>query len=324
MMKTSWMVLGLVAAVATAACGDDTGGTGGAGTGASSSGAGGDAASTGGGSGDTSSTGAGEGGSGPGAGGGDEGGGTGSGGQGGGGTGGEAPVTGPRGAVTITTYNYLPDTPATLVEGAFLLEPECEVVATSGACRLDRCLVSPEYLDAGALALAGGDLPPSVAFDYYEDLDGHLVDGGDVVAVTGPGSDDVPAFELGATFPVEATMTSPSFEDGTIVLSDDFPVAWSGGGDGSMVVTVDGSFEPEAETFERITCSVPASAGALTIPGAILAQIQTSGDAVFVSARVMATDRVTVDDWTFDLAVGRFGAADASFTGDATALYEIQ
>lgn len=313
-MKTSWMILGLVAVVATAACGDDgggTGGSGGTGSGGSGSGTGGDdASSAGGGTGETTSTGQGQGG-----------GGTGGGGTGGGGTGGEAP-TGPTGEIAIGLYNYLPDSPATLIEATFADPARCERIASEGSCVLDRC-ASGATLDAGSLALAGGDLPASldlVQGSYLEDLDGYLVDAGDTVAVTGPGTAEVPAFELGATVPAAAAATAPDLTAATIASSADLAVAWTGG-DGDAQVSLDGA-EDEEGRVERLRCTAPASGGQLTVPAGLLGQM-TPGD-VFFSLRTVGLDEVTVEDWTFSLVAGRYATSADGINGDAFAFFALE
>lgn len=303
----AWTVVALVAAATTAACGDDASGAGG-------NGAGGDAG--GGGAGGTTSTGAGDAAS-SGA------GGDGGGGGAGGGTGGGAPVTGPHGVVAITTYSLGPGSLGTFLQATFTPEPACEPLETAGACTLERCAPASVYLDAGTLGLEGGELPEALGFDYFADRVGHLLEGRDPVGVMGPGSDDVPAFELDATFPAAASITAPSFADGAVDPADDFAIAWTGGGDAAMVVTVDGTDAVGGGTFERVTCTAPASEGALTIPGSVLLPIAETSEALFVAARVVAADRVASGDWTFDLAVSRFAAAEGSFSGDASAYYEV-
>lgn len=308
-MKTSWMVLGLALVVATAACGDDTSGTGGSGSGGSGSG-GDDAGSTGGGTGDTTSTGPGQGG-----------GGTGGGGTGGGGTGGEAPI-GPIGEVSIGLYNFLPDSPATLLEATFADPSRCERLASEGSCELLRC-DGGATLDAGSLALSGGDLPASLDLvdgSYLEDIDGTLIDTGDVVAVVGPGTAAVPAFELGATVPAAAAATAPDLTAASIASGSDLAVAWTGG-DGDAQVTLDGA-EDEEGRVERLRCVAPASGGQLTVPAGLLGQM-TPGD-VFFSLRTVGRDEVAVDDWTFTLAAGRYATSADGINGDAFAFFALE
>lgn len=302
--------LALLAAIAIAACGDDTTGVGGSG----GSGAGGDATSTGGGTADATSTSTSAGGSDAGTGGG----------AGAGGEGGEGPVTGPHGVVSITTYSLGAGALGTFLQATFTPEPLCEPLETDGACTLARCAPPSTLLDAGPLALDGGTLPDVLGFDDFADRDGHLLEGGDVVSVAGPGSDDVPAFDLGAVHPDAAAITAPTFADGLLDPTEDFVMTWTGGGDAAMVVTVDGTDAVGGGLFERVTCAVPASDGALTIPGRVMVPIAEASDVLFVAARVMATDRVATGDWTVDLAVSRFAAADGSYSGDASAYYEIE
>lgn len=316
-MKTSWMILGLVAVVATAACGDDTSGTGGSGSGGDGSGGtgsgtgGDDASSAGGGTGETTSTGQGQGG-----------GGTGGGGTGGGGTGGNEPVDGPIGEISIGLYNYLPDLPATLIDATFDPAARCERIAAEGSCELLRC-GGGATLDAGSLALAGGELPASldlVAGSYHEDIDGYLVESGDTVAVTGPGTAEVPAFELGATMPAAAAATAPDFTAESIPAASDLAVAWTGG-EGEAQVTLDGA-EDDQGLAERLRCSAPASAGQLSVPAGLLGQM-TPGD-VFFSLRTVARDEVSLDEWTFALETGRYASAADGISGDAFAVYALE
>lgn len=311
--RAAWTVVALLAAVGTAACGDDASGAAGGG------GSGGDASSGEGGAGPTTSTGAGA--RDPGAGG--AGGGDSGGGGTGGGTGG-GPVTGPHGVVGITTYSLGPGALGTFLQATFTPEPTCEPLAVDGACTLERCSPPSELLDAGTLALDGGELPEALAFDYFADRDGHLLGEGDVVGVSGPGTGDVASFELGARYPAPATITAPSFADGFMDPADDFVITWTGGGDAAMVVTVDGTDAVGGGVFERVTCTTAAADGTLTIPGSVMVPIAETSEALFIAARVVAADRVASGEWTFDLAVSRFAAAEGSYSGDASAYYEVE
>jgi hypothetical protein len=320
-------LIGLVAL--TAACGDDTGSTG-TGSGGDAAGSGGSSSEGSGGAPGTTTSGAttttaatttassstGEG-AGPGA------GGSGGEGTGGGGTGGGQTADGPQGDVLISVLRPTSDSLGTNLVATFDAAPRCEVLDVSGACVLSRCEFPGEPLDAGTLAIDGGDLPAILEHPYEEYPDDALVSAGDVVTVSSEGGDDVPAFELSATFPEHLTVTDPAFDGGTLSSADDLEVAWTGDGDDVVAVLVTGGADLDDPDFDEITCEVAMTDGEVVVPSELLAQMETTGS-VFLSVQERATDAVEVDDWSIRLGLTRYADAENGIAGDAFQSYDLE
>ncbi len=326
-MKQLVSLFGLVALIA--ACGDDTSTSSGSGGSTSGSG-GGSSEATGGAPGtttsdaatttvatttSTASTSTGEGAGGPGSGGG---GGDGSGGD---GTGGFTPVDGPQGNILVSVYRF--GSLVTDVLGTFDARSQCTVIDVEGGCVLSRCPTDPTPpLDAGIIAIDGGQLPATLEPPDYEEYPaGEAVTAGDVVTASTDGGADVPAFDLSATFPTHVVATEPSFESGSISSAEDLTVAWEGTSTDRVVVTA--STAPEAEEKDEIACDAPMADGELTVPSSLLAQMETNGE-VALSLVERAIDRVDTGEWTLTLTLSRYADAENGFDGDAFQLYDFE
>lgn len=326
-MKHLCSLFGLVAVIA--ACGDDTGGTG-SGSGGSAAGSGGRSSEGSGGapgtttsdaatttsssSASTASSSTGEGpGPGPGAGGG-----------GGEGTGGGQTADGPQGDIRVGAYRVSEDSPVLDVYGTFDAEPRCTVLASEGGCVLSRCLFDPgRNLDAGTIGLVGGDIDDVLEFPDYELLnDGEPVVTGDVVNASSEGA-DTPAFELSAVFPERVSVVEPSFEAGTIVAGEGLMVVWTPGGAGQIAVLVTEGADFEDPDFDEVRCEVPMAYGEVLVPGGLLEQMETTGQ-VTLSVQELASDVVTLDDWTLTLHLTRYADAENGIAGDAFQFYDLQ
>ena len=149
--------------------------------------------------------------------------------------------------------------------------------------------VQDSYLDAGTVTISGPGIPggkqavgilstrapgPTGKYYYSAFPSGTIVTGG-TYTITGSGGADVAAFSVTQTVPPSFDVTNLSSLT-TINRSQPTTVNWTGGGSGSVVITVqtlkyNSTFTNANEAF--VACTVPASAGTFTIPSAALAYL---------------------------------------------------
>ncbi len=105
----------------------------------------------------------------------------------------------------------------------------------------------------------------------------------------------VPAFTASVTAPVSATLTTPACplsNCGMISKATGLPVAWTGGGTGSIAVQV-------LTAASQVSCVFPAASGSATVPSAALAGIPP-GSASLIFGSIAST---TVQAGPFPIAV---------------------
>jgi hypothetical protein len=197
---------------------------------------------------------------------------------------------------------------------------------TQGACQLYTCTTtSDDNVDPATLVQAGDVTIKGLGADlvlpymsaqsgYFTSSQGYLWTSSKAATVTVSGSAQVPAFSLGVTTPNPITVTSPVAQIGstgatyTISRSGDLAVTWTGGVNGTVNVTLSSSDAPAGSA--SISCMVDASAGAVTVPGAFMSQLGTTGGFV---AGVTSYTSDNVGDWLM-----LFEASSSSAQGVAT------
>jgi hypothetical protein len=150
-------------------------------------------------------------------------------------------------------------------------------------------------LNAGAITIAGAGVPSSVMLTYgvvagtnglsnYLEQDGDTAffAGGDMLTLSGLGGPDLPAFGPQTLIaPAPSTITAPQCGvNGIGTCPDvdrtmDLPVAWTGGGAGVMVVTLETVADARVVS---LTCKFPRGAGKGVVPTALLGLLDKAGD----------------------------------------------
>jgi len=287
----SRFTLPLVSLLALAACGDDGGSTGAGGAGGSI--AEGGASSTG-----TSAAG-------------------------GSGSGGEGPVDAKGyGSVVLYSHAYTAAGMPIVASGATAAFVAASDAATFGDCTTTKegdctlldCTFSgatpppPQYLDAGAIAIAGGSRAialqpqPGGAYTNESSTTSALFAGGETLTATIAGAGDVPAHEATLTAPSSVALTTPDLDEPiTIERNAPLALAWSGGGAGRVRVAVGVSFldGPTLVRSASVSCSFPASSGSGSVPASLLGAMPatTPTDYGSISVDVTSEARVVAGDY---------------------------
>jgi hypothetical protein len=178
-----------------------------------------------------------------------------------------------------------------------------------GDCTLLDCAFSgatpppPQYLDAGAIELAGGSravtLQPQPGGSYTSESSttSALFAGGETLTATIAGAGDIPAHEVTLTAPSSVALTTPDLDEPiTIDRNGPLALAWSGGGAGRVRVAVGVSFL-DGSTLVRtaaVSCSFPASAGSGTVPASLLGAMPATTPTDYGSISVDVTSETSV------------------------------
>lgn len=184
--------------------------------------------------------------------------------------------------------------------------------------------VQDSYLDAGIVTISGSGIPggkqavgmgstpapgPTGKYYYSAFPSGTIVTGGTYM-ITGSGGADVAAFSVTQTVPPNFDVTNLSSLT-TINRSQPTTVNWTGGGSGSVVITVqtlkyNATLTNANEAF--VACAVPASAGSFTLPSAALAYLPpvAPGGSDFASITVSVSQAVTASVTGVSVAVQQF------------------
>lgn len=103
-----------------------------------------------------------------------------------------------------------------------------------------------------------------------------LLDDGATVSATTTGSADIPALTLTATGLAPPRGRFPDDEI-TIVDGQDYTITWPPGGGGRILLTLNANNQGHGNPFTSIIrCDVPDADGELTVPGALIAQFDTT------------------------------------------------
>lgn len=205
------------------------------------------------------------------------------------------------------------------------------VVTTEGSCSLSVCDFSdqepaPEGPGSTSKAVSAGDVTITGLSEEVvlsSDDNGSYTaasgtsrywEGGETVVVSAPGSDDVPEFSIELTAPSDVSITDPEITLGVPVgvsRAEPFEVAWSEGDDGTISVSlIDGA--NDAELTRMITCTVPASAGGVTVDESLLEGFSDDGA---ISVSISAAAAATVEDWSLSVsASGTLASGTVAFT----------
>ena len=162
--------------------------------------------------------------------------------------------------------------------------------ATVGACEIATCTnLAGTQAEAGTVAITGGTqnvaLTPETDKTYTTlTTTTALFTGGETLKATALGG-DVPAFTATVTAPTLAKITSPAKPASFMLAVDrahDLAVTWTGGGGGKLQVFVSGG-------NKQVTCRFDASAGAGTVPAAVLGMLPT-GSGSFAMASIASAE----------------------------------
>ena len=158
------------------------------------------------------------------------------------------------------------------------------------------------YLNAGTLTISGPGIPaqtvgtvavtsPGGSY-YYSKFPTGTISNGGTYTITGAGGPDIAPFSVTQTMPPSFAVTNFSSLT-TINRTQPTTINWTGGGSGTVVITVqtlhfDSSFTNTFEAF--VACTVPTSANTFTIPAAALAYLSpvTPGGSDFAQLTVGA------------------------------------
>lgn len=164
------------------------------------------------------------------------------------------------------------------------------------------------YLDAGSMTISGPGIssqtvaaipnsPPGPTGTYYSSQfpAGTIVNGGNYT-LTGSGGGGIAAFSVTQTVPPAFTVSNFS-SLATIDRSQPTTVNWTGGGSGSVVITIDAlHFDSTLTTAYQtfVACTVPTIAGTFTIPAAALSYLPavTPGGYDVASLNIEATQAI--------------------------------
>jgi hypothetical protein len=226
-----------------------------------------------------------------------------------------APNTG-----TITVTSAASSTQNSFTAGASFV---MGVIATSsacttsyiGGCQASACTVqsadagSPpvtsSLVSGGTVTISGGATPVSMTptSGFYSDSSSSqaLFTGGEALTFANSGA-VAPASSTTLVAPAPSTITTPVAASAyTITRSDGFALAWTGGGPGDVVITIQSSIsstQPGTQ-FGSVRCLFPVGDGHATVPAAALA-VLPAGNASFQLA-IAHTMSTTVNDWLMNV-----------------------
>jgi hypothetical protein len=160
------------------------------------------------------------------------------------------------------------------------------------------------YLNAGTLTISGPGVPAQTVGTiplgatgpmgpyYYSKFPAGTISNGGTYTITGSGGPEIAPFSVTQTMPPSFAVINLSSLT-TINRSQPTTINWTGGGSGTVVITVqtlhfDSTFTNAFEAF--VACTVPTSPATFTIPTAALAYLApvTPGGIDFASLNVGA------------------------------------
>jgi uncharacterized protein (TIGR03437 family) len=101
-----------------------------------------------------------------------------------------------------------------------------------------------------------------------------------VHTVSGSGGPDVGAFSASITIPPDIQVLSPG-DASSVTRSAGFPVSWSGGGSGTVVIQVLSPLELTATVGKAAYCIAPAAGGSFTVPSYVMLSLFSTDFAGF-------------------------------------------
>jgi hypothetical protein len=175
-------------------------------------------------------------------------------------------------------------------------------------------------VSAGTVTVSGGGAsftiaPSGAAFadagasvDYQLAIpDAGMVSAGETFTLAASGA-TAPAFSASIAVPEAVILTLPAFggPSAAVVIprSTDLPVAWSGGGTGYVVFSID---QTVGGTATSVSCSFPETAGSGVVPAELLGHFTPSNEIdagslpfrpTSASAYTLSTQTVVAGGWT--------------------------
>jgi hypothetical protein len=130
----------------------------------------------------------------------------------------------------------------------------------------------------------------------------------------------VPAFTASVIAPPQVVVTSPVAPGGGAKLnvssSSDLTMSWTGGGVAQVTGGISASYA--SGSAASVTCTVPASAGTLTLPASLIAQLPPAPMAAGLFASSYSKAQVVAGNYAFIL------EADSDANNSSNALYSVQ
>ncbi len=136
-------------------------------------------------------------------------------------------------------------------------------------------------LDAGPTTIAFGVIPgasPPTNGYVPSSSQGLFFAGGDTLQATSAGGPDLPAFNVSVVAPSAVTLSAPVCGNATCADVDrtkDLVVTWTGGGAGKLQAIYETLSDQHAVI---VTCTFSAASGTGTVPLAVLAKLEATGD----------------------------------------------
>jgi len=242
------------------------------------------------------------------------------------------------GGIYLTSWSYtIANTPVAGMSAsagfysAFAGTGSC-TTTTDGACTISACTSGGADAGGGAVAasagtiqITGGSKPVQLlpSGTTYTAVTGQTAfwNGGEQLDVVGAGA-EVPAFNLKVTAPGLISVTSPVWPSAggkvPITRAQAFPVAWTGGGAGNVVVAISGT---AGSLSTSVSCSFTASGGSGSVPASALALLPASPTSAAISITASNATESVVSGWSLRVNAMTLGK---STSGVASAAATIQ
>lgn len=205
------------------------------------------------------------------------------------------------GGVTLSAYF---DSVSPAISDRWLFASGCVVIDREGPCRAITCNGTPSSESAGNITGRWRDrtidtyLLPEVAelagavIDEYIGTGPLDVEAGELIGVTATG-DVVPAFTATVTEPDPVEATLPT----RVSRSTDLVVTWTP----SAAAEMDVFLTPMPIDSPIVVCTVPASAGAVTLPGRLVAGTSDRSTTAWLTLQSIETTTVVAGDYQIDV-----------------------
>jgi hypothetical protein len=219
------------------------------------------------------------------------------------------------GTINVTSFHSnsqsLYSAAASFVAGAVPSSPACTLTLI-GDCQASACIVEsgdagtnglpPTLVSAGTVTISGGSMTATMmpgANNIYQASDNTqaLFSGNEKLTFATTGA-AAPASSTFVIAPSSVTITKPApAATYTITRASGFGLTWSGGGPGTVNVTIQSAITSTAPgtPYGSVRCQFPATNGAATVPPGALAVLPV-GNASFQLAVANSVSTV-VGDW---------------------------
>jgi hypothetical protein len=169
-----------------------------------------------------------------------------------------------------------------------------ETYVAPGECAVSReCSVTPtaRTFDAGIVTIAGVSLTNPLS--YFDVLSGPVPYGQSIVAEA-TGTSEVPAHALSLLVPEPSMVVEPSPGGLVVDRTRDLVVRWQGGSGGAVGVAV-------SDAGTSVFCLAATSAGSMTLPARLLAELEPTDVSAPGAFRVTQSDSAstTKGEWAF-------------------------